>query len=139
MLNLHILYEALICLLAGRVLLCFAIQWHVLFMDLPVPSQIIVHKKEPHLLPGDISTRLSQDWSTLQVEPQSGQEEVYVPVLDVKLELLGSDIRWVPELDVGAKSGVHSMLDDWLHAFCGVGCLVSRFDADEGKCATLDL
>ncbi len=60
-----------------------------------------------------------------------------MPLLEVKLELFEAEIRWVPELDISAKSGVHSMLNDWLHAFCGVGGLVSCFDGDEGKCTCL--
>lgn len=63
------------------------------------------------------------------MEPQAE----HAPLLEVKLELFESEIRWVPEVSAGTDSGVHAMLDSWIVAFQSVGSLVSRLDADEGE------
>ena len=63
----------------------------------------------------------------MQVDPEA---EAALPLLEVKLELEGTDIKWAPLLEDPA--GVRGMLESWLADMQGVGSLVQQLYTGEG-------
>lgn len=57
-----------------------------------------------------------------------------LPLLEVQLELAGSDVAWAPEVGEAATgaSSARSLVLGWVKSFFAVGTLVQRLGADQG-------
>lgn len=56
------------------------------------------------------------------------------PLLEISLELAGTEIAWLPEIGVSnGGDGIRDMFNGWITSFVNIGNLVKRLDVVEGS------